>query len=265
MRQIKVHRIQQPRQLQKIIQNIGVVVCRQTIWRSLHANNFLVCKRPKRSMMLLKAHKRGRREWAHELLNRKIDWRSVLFSDEKLWYLDGPAVRPKVWQDIRCDPVRLPTKGTRNAAICVWGAFSAKVVPPLCILESHFNSQSYCNMLQNTLLPAVSVNRYTLFHDRLPAHQSTMTQKWLSEQKFRHVYFPAKGADMNPMENVWALMSREVYGTTKTYNSKESLAAAIEAAWMKVQQNKQLRENLARGMVDRLGEAVRMKGGWTSF
>lgn len=198
-------------------------------------------------------------------MHAKIDWSKVVFADEKLWFLDGPAVRPKVWQDKRFPPVRIPTKGNRNEAVAVWGAFSLGKVPDLCVIPNHCNSAQYCDTLANALLPHVSVQQYTLYHDRLPAHMSAQTERWLQAHHLKTVLFPAKGADMNPIENLWGIVTRKVYGGTKTYTNTDSLIAAVNAAWAEIQQNKGLRRKLVSSMSKRLAEVVGRRGDWISY
>lgn len=92
-----------------------------------------------------------------------------------------------------------------------------------------------------------------------------MTQNWLKERKVKAVFFPAKGADMNPIENLWAIMSGKVYGATKTFTDKATLEAAIRAAWADIQSDKDLRAKLVGSMQRRLAEVVKRKGDWISF
>jgi hypothetical protein len=72
---------------------------------------------------------------------------------------------------------------------------------------------------------------------------------------------PTKGADLNPIENLWALVSRKVYPQNKTYTSIKTLREAIEAAWGEIRTDVELCRNLIDSMPNRLQQVVRAKGG----
>jgi hypothetical protein len=87
----------------------------------------------------------------------------------------------------------------------------------------------------------------------------------MSEHQVPASLFPPKSADLNLIENVWVLMSREVYAGTKTYSDTRSLLAAVQAAWARVQQDRPLRQKLVGSMAERLRAVVAEKGGLTKF
>jgi hypothetical protein len=265
VRQVIVHRTPTPRQVMADLRSVGISVCRQSVWRALRSDPNLVARRPRTGMFLTKQHRLDRKRWAKTHLTDKTNWDKAVFTDEKLWYLDGPAVRPKVWQDKRLPPLRIAHKGQRNQAVWAWGAFHAGKVLDLCFVPAHYNSTQYCDMLKECYLPHVPVKRYTLYHDRLPAHRSAATAQWLSDQKVKVEHLPARAADINPIENLWGIVTREVYSGTTTYTSVESLKAAILASWAGIQQKRGLRRKLVGSMPDRLTEVVAKKGDWIAY
>ena len=89
-------------------------------------------------------------------------------------------------------------------------------------------------MLRESYLPHVPVSRYTFYHDRLPAHTSAETTQWLRDHKVRAKLLPPRPVDINPIENLWSIVTYEVYDGTKTYTSVESLQTAI-LAWVSIQ------------------------------
>ncbi len=265
VRQVIVHKTPTPRQAMADLHGVGVDVCRQSVWRALRSDPNLVARRPRKGMFLTKQHRSERKRWARMHLKAQTTWHKVVFTDEKLWLLDGPAVRPKVWQDKRLPPLRVSKKGDRNQAVWVWGAFHSGKVLDLCFIPAHYNSTQYCEMLTECYLPHVPVSRYTFYHDRLPAHTSAETTQWLSDHKVKAKILPPRPADINPIENLWGIVTHEVYGGTKTYASVESLQTAIKAAWVGIQANKGLRQKLVNSMPNRLAEVVKKKGGWIAY
>ena len=185
--------------------------------------------------------------------------------DEKQWKLDGPEYRGKVLYDIRDPRPVLPRKGARNNAVQVWGAFSLTAVPQLAPISTHFNSCEYVKLLAARFLSYTHTQVPLLLHDRHPAHGSKETQKWLDCLGIQVVKLPPKSPDLNPIENVWSMVSRHVYAGMKTYTTKDSLLDAVRAAWELVRSDHSMRHRLVASMTDRLQAVVRQKGGPTEF
>ncbi len=247
------------------MRQLGYRVCKRTVHRLLKTVPTLKLKRPRTVIHMLPRHKVERVKWVKECLAKNIDWTKAWFADEKLWYIDGPAHRPQIWQDIRGPIAGIPTKGRRNTAVCVFGAVSLGGVSDLIVIPSHFDWRVYCETVQKALLARGGSRKYTLYHDRNPPHTSKQTQAWMAEHHLPVVLLPPKSADLNPIENLWALLSREVYGEMKTYDSAQALIAAIQAAWGRVQENRLLRRNLVGNMPERLQAVLAAKGGPTKF
>lgn len=104
-----------------------------------------------------------------------------------------------------------------------------------------------------------------LLHDRHPAHYSKLTAHWLQVLGIKAITLPAKSPDLNPIENIWSVVSRKVYSGMKTYDSKDALLEAVKAAWDSIRSNHTMRQHLVDSMTRRLQEVVRMKGGQTKF
>jgi transposase/arginine repressor len=265
VRQVRVHNEGTTKQLTSSVQQLGYDVCPRTVYRALQSVPTLRLRRPKKVTFLLPRHKTARRQWVQACLDANTDWTKVWFADEKLWYIDGPAHRPEIWEDTRDGRTAMPTKGRRNTSVCVFGAISLGGVSKLLVVDSHFNWQQYCQTVKAALPPTRRFQGHTLYHDRNPPHVNKQTQQWMAEQGIDVVLLPPKSADLNPIENVWAIMSREVYGQTATYNNNKSLQAAIMAAWARVQENRLLRRKLVGSMTERLRAVVAAKGGRTKF
>ena len=80
--------------------------------------------------------------------------------------------------------------------------------------------------------------------DKQGIPQSALSESWMACHSVRAALFPAKAADLNPIENVWGILSRRVFAGTKTYPDAESLHTAIKAAWASFQADKKQRAKL---------------------
>ena len=252
-------------QVCKKLQRRGYKVSYRTVRRILSAMQCIRFVRPNMKVFMTAKHRHLRLEWAKQQLQSCTDWSKVFFMDEKQWKLDGPEYRGKVLYDIRDPRPVLPRKGARNTAVQVWGAFSLTAVPQLAPISTHFDSCEYVKLLAARFLSYTHTPVPLLLHDRHPAHGSNETQKWLDCLGIQVVKLPPKSPDLNPIENVWSMVSRHVYAGMKTYTTKDSLLDAVRAAWELVRSDHSLRHRLVASMTDRLQAVVRQKGGPTEF
>lgn len=265
VKQLRFNKQVTTKQLHKCAVQFGYNVSYRTVLRRLHTVPSLKRRRPKRVVHLLPSHRAARRVWVKECLQAKIDWTKAWFADEKIWYIDGPTYRPKVWQDDRGPPSQIPGKGGRNTAVWVFGAISMAGLSKLIVVKPHFNSAGYCEAVEQADIQSSRSKNYVLYHDRYPAHTSRQTQTWMTQHNLQTVVLPPKSPDLNPIENVWGIISREIFEETQTYNSAESLVAAVQQAWDRVQLDQHLRRQLVGSMPQRLRAVIAAKGYKTKF
>ena len=262
-RLIRVHGIRTTSKLHAEVQQHTHTLSKRSVLRALQSMKTLQFKRPQRRCLLTVVLRRRRVQWVRDCLDENINWRQALFADEKVWYIDGPDRRAQVWQDVRDPPQIIPRTGARNQSVRVWGAVSVDFVPDLICLPATFNSTAYCDVLAKVMVTQQVKQQHILFHDRHPVHTSAQTERWLRENGIRVTLLPAKTADITPIENLWAYLSRKVFPQNKIYNSVDTLLQAIRAAWREVQVNEALRVALADSMPHRLDEVLAAGGGWT--
>lgn len=247
------------------LQKLGKDISYRTLRRTLATMPNIKFVRPKTKVLMTEDHKRRRLQWARQQLRSPPDWTKVVYIDEKQWKLHGPVSRGKVLYDTRDPPPSLALAGKQNDSVEVWGAFSLSQFLDLAEVSPHFNSDEYISVLAARFLPRRRAPIPVLLHDRHPAHRSKKTCEWLETLGIQVIKLPAKSPDLNPMEHVWAAVSRRVYSELKTYSSRTTLLAAVRAAWDEVRSNHSMRQNLVDSMTARLQAVVQSKGGPTKF
>ena len=227
---VRVDRLRRKTHIFRGLRSLGYDSSYQTVRRELDRMPTIMFSRPAKKPFITDAHKRARLAWAREQLASPTDWTKVFFLDEKQWMVDGPRCTGKVLWDIRDAKPTQCSKGTRNASVEVWGAFSLTAVPPLSVISKHFNSDQYISILAARFLPYARSPVPVLLHDRHPAHRSKRTMHWLTLLGIEVIVLPPKSPDLNPIENIWSVISSQVYDGLKTYNSKDALLEAVKSA-----------------------------------
>ena len=135
----------------------------------------------------------------------------------------------------------------------VWVGFCYTFKGLLFFFNGTVNADSYVKHLKNNFLPwYIEQNFKPVYfqHDNAPPHVSQVTKKSLVEWGLHVLKWPANSPDLNPVENLWKLLSDAVYANGKQYISIKELEKAIKEAYEKIDPD-QL-ENLVKSMEKRL-------------
>jgi len=73
--------------------------------------------------------------------------------------------------------------------------------------------------------------------------------------------WPSKSPDLNPIENLWGIVARQVYGKGKQYHTKTALIQSVKAAWNSI--SLETIRSLIKSMATRLIKVVENKGAFT--
>ena len=70
-------------------------------------------------------------------------------------------------------------------------------------------------------------------HDNAPSHAAKATKSVLKSLGFVNeslMIWPPNSPDLNPIENMWSIVKRHVYGNGKQYSSKNELWMSLKQA-----------------------------------
>ncbi|KAF0747310.1 hypothetical protein AaE_007770 [Aphanomyces astaci] len=206
---------------------------------------------------LTEEHKHVRLNFALEHLNKPPAWTMVICSDEIKFNLDGPDGLQHYWRDLRHEHETYLSRKFGGKSVMVWGAFSSAGLSELAFLEGNQNADKYIWTLQDYLFPFAhdAYSDDILFQqDTASIHRAKATMEFLREQKVTVFAHPVLFPDLNPIENLWGIVVREVY-KDKT---------AINLAWAKI--DPVTIQNLVESMPRRCtGVVVAMNGGMTKY
>ena len=97
-------------------------------------------------------------------------------------------------------------------------------------MPSHVDTTTHGNHIGNALLPELSNLRCVKYHDRQTVHRSKGTDKWFADKKVQARLLPPRAAVLNPIENLWLIVSHKVYAGMRTSGFEYVLSAAIKVA-----------------------------------
>ena len=117
----------------------------------------------------------------------------------------------------------------------VWAAFCNTGKTSLAVCDRSMNTLYYLKILESNLLLFLLQqlqDQGIFMQDNAPAHVSNVAKAWFKEKNITLLEWPALSPDLNPMENLWAIMSWDVYNhSNHQFDSVANLKPAIINSW----------------------------------
>lgn len=225
-----------------------------------------------RVLKLTKKHKEKRLAWAEKY--RKQDFSKVLFTDESRLTLDGPDGWGRGW--IR-EGQRVKQRLRRQqggGGLMIWaGIIDNKIIGPFRLPNGiKINSHNYCNFLKEKVFTALQnlgddvTNNIIFQQDNAPSHASRYSKSFLENHGFkdeRYMDWPPNSPDLNCIENLWAMIKRDVHRDGRQFNSIEDLWEACKIAFSRITPSdiKKLTASMDRRLVEVLKSCGRQVKG----
>ncbi len=120
-------------------------------------------------------------------------------------------------------------------SVMIWAAMSSAGAGTLCFLKSTVNAAIYQEILEHFMLPSEKLYGDADFifqQDLAPVHTVKGTKSWFNDHGVTVLDLPANLPDLNPIENLWAIVKRKIRDTRP--NNADDLKAAIKATWASI-------------------------------
>lgn len=145
-----------------------------------------------------------------------------------------------------------------------WGCFSRAGLGPLIVVDGNMNGQKYLNLLKDTVLPKINFGTdIDLFmHDNAPCHTARLVKDFLVQENVSVLPWPAQSPDLNPIENLWAIIKRKLASEFPTPKTRSELIANVTTIWNGI--SPELCIKLSYSMLNRLNEVLEQNGKSTS-
>lgn len=213
--------------------------------------------RPK--LKLTPSQMKKRVAFAKSYLN--MSWNIVIFSDEKDWNLSHSG-KIGLWK-FPTDPYpeREPTRNI--PPIKTWAAISSRGKSRLIEYTGTLDASDYQELLTKGLLPLIQKDfrrgGYLFQHDNAPPHRAHSTTTWLQTHGVNSIPvgdWPPYSADLNPIENLWGKLQKEMDKMNIT--SREKYKKILRKKWNDL--DKSIVTSLIDSMPNRLRDIIKLKG-----
>lgn len=112
----------------------------------------------------------------------------------------------------------------------IWAFMAGGKNPKIVFVPTTLNSEGYQKMLEEHLLPLKQQfgrKKWQFQQDNAPCHASRSSMKWFGDKNIDVLPWPSRSPDLNPIENIWGYLSRQIYANNKQYSTVAELKQEV--------------------------------------
>lgn len=206
-------------------------------------------------------------KFAHDQLARVRDdpehFSKILWSDETSVTAFPKKRQLTIWVPRSMDKADRPINPTVQAggfSVMFWGCFSKNHLGPLLEVQGKINGAVYLEMLKDDIVPELEASEVPLIYmqDNAPVHKTKDCMAYLRSKDISTLDWPPQSPDLNPIENVWALIKHRLYSLDTFPKNREELIDRVFEIWGDL--DLPLLKRLADSVPKRLKEVIKLKG-----
>ena len=217
-----------------------------------------------RELRLRLAFAEGYKGWSAE------KWEHVLFSDEKTFY--GKGFCGRIWvrreRGTALEPQYTVHKVAHPVKTNVWACFCAAGQGYAKLFHETMDAARMKSILSTELLPSARLHfdvaraeEWWLLHDNDKKFRSLLVSEWLHNNGVQCIDFPPYSPDLNPIENLWAVLARAC--EKRACDTEDELDDAIATEWSNIDKN--LLKELAHSLPARIAAVIAADGWHTKY
>lgn len=265
-RLIKRKAVAQKMSARQIQGDMNLPVTPRRVRQILSANENLKFKKPIKKPPLTSRHRDARIAFARKHISWTKEWENVIFSDEKKFNLDGPDGFSSYWHDLRAEEQVRMSRNFGGGTVMIWAAFYGTNKSRIGWISTRMNGEKYVELLEEELINILdeSGEQELIFQqDNASIHRAKKVADWFSAQKIPIMAWPSRSPDLNPIENIWGVLARDVYKNGRQFNTTAELKEAIRHAWVNLPSTTLTK--VVESMPNRLCEVLINSGGSTKY
>lgn len=239
---------------------LGLSCGTDAIRNFIHQQGFKFLKIIERPILSNK-HKEARLQFAINHLNDR--WDRTFFLDESSFVLGAHrfACYQKRGQRVQKDRFKHPQK------VNLVGMISASGATRLILFQENLTGPLFKEYLQTLKRDADLIyptkRGYKIAMDRDPKHTATIVKEYIAQAKIEILEdWPACSPDLNPIENLWGLMEKELQ--KKFTKNLFTLKRNLRSIWVSLTRKEKL-ASLISSMPDRLKCVIKNNGSQTNY
>lgn len=249
------------------LQQVSVRTIQHACLKDLKLPSRKMAKKP----LLNERMKAQRLEFAMQYRNWSAnDWKKVMFSDESHFELrfgnQGDRCRRPVGSD-RFDSSFTKKTVKHPQKVMAWACFSWKGRGGIEFLDQGemMNGIRYLRVLEDKLEYFMQSHGTTHFlQDGAPCHKAKIVTRWFEARpNISLIRWPGNSPDLNPIENVWSWMKRQLKEVPCT--NLVELKQEILKLWCQKMDDCEYLRHLVESMPRRLEEVIQREGGMTKY
>ena len=131
-----------------------------------------------------------------------------------------------------------------GGSLMVWGCMSYDKLFPLIRISTTLNARGYVDLLRSFFdahhpgrpsqrSEATPYADWAFQHDNAAVHTAGVVEEFLKARKIQVMPWPPCSPDLNPIENLWGILTRRVYDRA-AYPTADALWARVQQEWAQI-------------------------------
>ncbi|KAG1364710.1 hypothetical protein G6F61_013724 [Rhizopus arrhizus] len=184
------------------------------------------------------------------------DWKRVVWSDETKINRFNSDGRTWTWirsgESLKSHHVKMTVKHG-GGTIMLWSAITYAGVGWMCKINGSMDKHSRARKTSGDFP-----------NDNDPKHTSKLVKKYLEQQSYNILEWPAQSPDLNPIENMWSLLKRRLNDYETAPKGMNELYERVTKVWYDLMKPEEC-QKVIETMPKRIKQCIKDKGRWTDY
>lgn len=231
----------------------------RTIRRWLASRSEWTCAKSRYRWALTKHQREARVAWCQQ--HKEIDWSKVVWADEKTW--SKVSYCPTFFYCSINQPPPVDRTSTNRFKVNTW-AYMTSTNAHVHQLSGALTWNEYKTVLTGQVPKRKTGAGWQFIQDNAPCHRNKAgvegSKGTLRSLGYRLLPLPPYSPDLNPVENLWAIVGRRISRRRLYISSAAAMEEAVKAEFAELGNDTSLLTSLAHSMPKRIEQVLQRKG-----